>query len=537
MSTRGNSGAGSRRSVAGGTTLDMSEIHPRRLFTGSCLGLIATAFGFAVTADILGDLKAQFLLSNAQAGWIGGVGLWGFTIAIFVFGPLVDALGMRLQLRLALLGHIVGSLVMMSATFFRESGQGFWVLLLGGLILAMGNGLIEAVCNPLVATVYPDRKTEKLNQFHVWFPGGIFIGGLLCYFMTQAGIGWWQLKLALIIVPAVIYGYLFTAQRFPQTERVQSGLSFGEMVRATFGRPLFIILLLCMGITASVELGPNRWIPSVYAAVGIAGILMLAWINGLMAVMRYFAGHAIERLKPTGILLMSAIIASIGLYALSLSTTRVVAFVAATVFAIGVCYFWPTMLGVTSERVPKGGALALGLMGGFGNLIVGALTIPMMGDIADRYVERRLDVEQARAVLQRVVEVFPAPAEGKKPSQYLDTEKAHVDAENALNLLNQDAAAKDSILASAAALRSAAGAAVVGLDETTTQQVKAVADEAGQVIGPEDNYGGRMSFRYLVPFALILVLVFGSIYLRDRARGGYRIERLVDAPEGSAVPH
>jgi fucose permease len=522
----------------------MSDIHPGILFTGSCIGLLATAVGFAVTGDIMGALKAQFLLSNSQAGWIMGAWLQGFVISILVFGPLVDALGMRLQLRMACFGHLLGALVFMSATFFRETpATAFWVLMLGTLILAMANGLIEAVCNPLVTTIYPERKTEKLNQFHVWFPGGIFIGGLACYFMNvladKTGVAWisaWQLKMCLIIVPTIVYGVLFTGQRFPFTERVQSGLSFGEMVSSTLLRPLFIILALCMCITASLELGPGRWIPSVYGAVGISGILMLAWQNGLMAVMRYFAGHAIERLRPSGMLVVSAIIGGIGLYLLSFASTKGMAFAAVTVFAIGVCYFWPTMLGFTSERVPKGGALALALMGGFGNLAVGFLTTPAMGNIADRYIEANLPVQQAQATLQRVVDVYPAPPAEKKPTQYSDTEKAHADAAAALAGLTSGQPEGKAVLAAAAALRSAADAVPVGFNEEQMAQIKSVEDEARSIVGPADNQGGRRSFRYLAPFALILVAVFGTIYLRDRARGGYRVERIGDAAEPPVTP-
>jgi hypothetical protein len=436
---------------------------------------------------------------------------------------------------MAFLGHLIGALVFMSATFFRETpATAFWVLFGGTIILAMSNGLIEAVCNPLVATIYPDRKTEKLNQFHVWFPGGIFIGGLSCYFMNtlseSTGIAWlsaWQLKMCLIIIPTIIYGILFMGQRFPFTERVQSGLSFGDMVTSTFLRPLFIILALCMCITASLELGPGRWMPSVFGAVGISGILMLAWQNGLMAVMRFFAGHAVERLRPSGMLVASAIIGGIGLYLLSYANTKVTAFAAVTVFAIGVCYFWPTMIGVTSERVPKGGALALALMGGFGNLAVGFLTTPAMGNIADAYIEANLPVQQAQATLQRVVDQYPAPAPEKKPTQFSDTEKAHVDAAAALAGLSATPEG-DAVLAAAAALRSAADAVPVGLTAEQATQIQGVAKEARDIVGPADNLGGRIAFRYLAPFALILVAVFGTIYLRDRARGGYRVERIGD---------
>ncbi|MFQ5807862.1 MAG: sugar MFS transporter, partial [Phycisphaerae bacterium] len=332
-----------------------------RLFVGSCFALTATSVCFGVVGASMGALKEQFILSNEQVGWIGGAALWGFTISIFVLGPLCDVLGMRNLLRFALLCHAVGTLLMIFAT-------GFWMLFFGALILALGNGTVEAACNPLVATIYPYEKTKKLNQFHVWFPGGIVIGGVAAYLLDQVGLTNWQVKLALILVPTVIYGLIFAGQKFPATERVQSGVSFGGMVQGALLRPLFLILLACMAITASLELGPNRWVPAVLEAGGIPGILVLAYISGLMAVLRFFAGPVVYRLSPTGILVASAVLSGAGLYWLSFAETTVMAFLSATVFAVGVCYFWPTMLGVTSERVPKSGALGLALMGGMGML-------------------------------------------------------------------------------------------------------------------------------------------------------------------------
>ncbi|HUU95937.1 MAG TPA: MFS transporter, partial [Phycisphaerae bacterium] len=287
-----------------------------RLFVGSCFALVATSVCFGVVGAIMGTLKEQFILSNEQVGWIGGAALWGFTVSIFVLGPLCDVLGMRNLLRFALVCHALGTLLMIFAT-------GFWTLFFGALILALGNGTVEAACNPLVATVYPDQKTKKLNQFHVWFPGGIVIGAVASFGLdklaaamntsTLLALELWQFKLALILIPTVVYGIIFTGQKFPATERVQSGVSFGGMIAGTLLRPLFLILLACMAITASLELGPNRWVPAVLEAGGIHGILVLAYISGLMAVLRFFAGPVVHRLSPTGILVGSAILSGIGL--------------------------------------------------------------------------------------------------------------------------------------------------------------------------------------------------------------------------------
>lgn len=498
------------------------EVHRTRLFVGSCISLISTSVCFGVVGAIMGTLKDEFVLSNAEVGDIGGAAIWGFTLSIFALGPLCDVLGMRLLLRFAFFCHFVGTLLMIFA-------NGFWMLFAGALVLALGNGTVEAACNPLVATLYPDQKTKKLNQFHVWFPGGIVIGGVSSYLLDQAGFTDWRLKLALILVPTIIYGALMLAQRFPATERVQSGVTFGGMISGALLRPLFWILLLCMCITASLELGPNRWVPAVLQAGGIPGILVLAYISGLMAVLRFFAGPIVHRLSPTGILVGSAILGGAGLYWLSFAETTAIAFAAATVFAVGVCYFWPTMLGVTSERVPKSGALGLALMGGMGMLIVGTVTTPQMGTIADRYLHDRLTSQRAEVIdaLTEISNTFP-PAAEESPEPFRSETLGAVDKVDAVLTAAADGELPHEDTANA--MRAAIANAPPG------EAPAAAVERVSGLLRPADNYGGRMSFRYVAPLSIILIVVFGVLYLRDRAAGGYKAEQLIVEAEPQAPP-
>lgn len=500
------------RPLSSGNT-HLAGIDPGRLFLGSCLALIATAVSFAVIGAIMGSLKAQFVLTNKDVGYIAGAATWGFTVSIILLGPLCDALGMKRLLWFAFLCHLAGPLTMIFAS-------GFWGLFWGALILSLGNGTVEAVCNPLVATIYPDRKTEKLNQFHVWFPGGIVLGGLGCYLLGKVGMDAWQLKLGLVMLPAVLYGILFIGQGVPATERVQSGISFPEMVKSTLLRPLFLILFFCMAFTASLELGPGRWIPSILEAGGIAGILVLVWINGLMGVLRFFAGPVVHRLSPTGLLFISSVLAGAGLYWLSFAETTAMAFAAATVFALGVCYFWPTMLGFVAERVPRGGAFALALMGGMGMLAVGVVTTPMIGSIADRHLHEKLPAEQTRAVLGKAAVALEAGIPGAAGKQAADLEKAAGDARKVLAsaVLTQPETAN--------ALRGVIGS---GLKDPAV-------DEAKALLNPADNYGGRMSFRWISPAAILLALIFGGLYLRDKAAGGYRAEKIGPREDQNVEP-
>ena len=478
-----------------------SKVDSSRLFFGSCVALIATSVAFATVGAIMLSLKREFVLTNEEVGWIGGAALWGFAVSQLVFAPLADSIGMRALLRMSFLGHLLGSLTIILAT-------GFWTLFGGALIIAMANGLVEAACNPLVAALFPDNKIVKLNQFHVWFPGGVVLGGLAAFGLDAVGVGAWQVKIGLVLVPTLIYGWMLLREPFPATEGVQAGVSMGEMFKAALATPFMWVMLIAMAMTASVELGPNRWVPAVLESGGMAGILVLVWINGLMAVMRYRAGDIVHRVSPTGVLLASAVLSGSGLLALSYVVSGLAVFAAATVFALGVCYFWPTMLGVVSERVPKSGALGLGLMGTVGMATVGLVAAPQMGRIADRYAHDEIPVAEALTVFERTSTVL---GNGSAP-----------DAQAAVTAAQEVTTSYESMgvlpsPATANALR-----AIIASDTDET-----LVGEAQAILGPADNYGGRVSFRYMVPLCGVLLLIFSVLYARDRKAGGYKVESLV----------
>src|SRR5471032_80508 len=320
---------------------------PSRLFAASCVALIVTAMSFALRGAAAGDWAAQFHLSNEQIGWINGTAFWGFTLAMMFGGPLCDALGLGRIVGLAFVGHLAGILL----TIFAWNYASLYV---GTLIFGIANGSVEAACNPLIATLYADNKTTMLNRFHVWFPGGIVIGGLLAFALGAAGLGW-KAQFACMLVPLAVYGFMFLGQKFPKTERVTSGVSTGAMFAAC-ANPLFLLMVACMLLTAATELGPGQWIPDILTNAGVSGILVLVWINGLMAVGRQFAGVFVHRLSPNGMLVVSAILSALGLFAMSHASGAML-FGAATVFAFGVCFFWPTMIGYVSENFPRTGAL------------------------------------------------------------------------------------------------------------------------------------------------------------------------------------
>ena len=353
----------------------MSAINQKQLFLASRIALIFTAMTFAFRASLEGVWSTDFNLTKEQLGWIFAPAFYGFTLAMIFGGPLCDVIGMKRLLILAFIGHVAGVIIYLTA-------KDPTMLFVGTLCIGIGNGMVEAACNPLVVTLYPDNKTTMLNRFHVWFPGGITLGGIISYiFLDKLHLDW-HILIATLFIPAAIYGYLFLKLKFPQTERVTKGVSTGKMFASCLN-PLFLVMVACMFMTAATELGTNTWIVALLQGAGVSGILVLVFINGLMALGRSFAGPVVHRLNPNGMLIFSALLSALGLVLLS-QATGYAAFGAAFIFAAGICFFWPTMLGFVSEYLPNTGALGLSLMGGAG-MFSTSLIIPMMGKWYDNF--------------------------------------------------------------------------------------------------------------------------------------------------------
>ena len=344
-------------------------IHRNKLFVASRIALVFTAMTFAFRASLEGVWSNEFHLTKEQLGWIFSPAFYGFTLAMVFGGPLCDVIGMKRLLGLAFVGHVAGAIIYLVA-------KDATMLFVGTLCIGIGNGMVEAACNPLVVTLFPDNKTTMLNRFHVWFPGGIALGGLISYVLIDQLKFGWHVLIYVLFIPAIIYGLLFFRLDFPQTERVTKGVSTKAMFLSCL-TPLFLIMLACMFLTSATELGTNQWLGALLQGAGVSGILVLVFINGIMAFGRSFAGPVVHRLNPNGMLIFSSVFATIGLIWLS-KASGASAFAAALVFAVGICFFWPTMLGFVSEYLPKTGALGLSLMGGAGMFSV-SLILPLMG--------------------------------------------------------------------------------------------------------------------------------------------------------------
>lgn len=381
----------------------MQNVNRGRLFNASCIALAVTAMTFAIRAGILSQLGTDFGLSDTQLGWVNSMAFWGFPLATIFGGLLYNVLGARRLMWLAFISHLVGLVMTIYA-------GGFWGLLISTFLIGFANGTVEAACNPMIADMYYDNQTTMLNRFHVWFPGGIVIGSLVSQFMTGMDMGW-QLQIAVMIIPTLIYGALIFGQEFPESENIETSTSTNLQNLLT---PLFLFMALCMTLTATTELGTQQWVERILGKAGASPMLVLALVTGLMAVGRYFAGPIVHRLNPVGVLFISSIIATLGIFLMSMATGGMV-YVAAILFAIGVMYFWPTMIGFVGEYLPKTGPLGMSLIGGAGMFATG-IWQPVIGGWLDSARETAIasganadaaDLVAGQATLSNIA-IFPA---------------------------------------------------------------------------------------------------------------------------------
>ena len=350
----------------------MNDQNSKRLFYGSCFALITTAFSFSIRVGILTQLGETFNLSATQLGFINQMWFIGFPISMVLGGIFYSTLGPKRIMVFAFFAHTLGIVL----TIY--SG-GYVGLLISTLFIGLGNGCTEAACNPMIASAYSGKTMNTLlNRFHMWFPGGILLGSLISYFMTNMELGW-EAQIWVILIPTVIYAYLFYGLTFPPPRQESASLTVNLKAMIT---PLFIFMCICMTLTAISEFGPTNWAPLVLAASGAEPMVIVAIIFGLMAVGRYFGGDFVHRFDQTGVLLGSAVFTAVGIYLLG-TQTGAMAYVAAVIFAMGVCYFWPNMIGFTAEKIPLSGAIGMSIVGAFG-MFSTAIWQPIIGGWIDR---------------------------------------------------------------------------------------------------------------------------------------------------------
>jgi MFS family permease len=404
-----------------------------KLFWTCFIALISTSFGFIVRAFSIGEWGKEFGLSATQQGEIFGVGLWPFAISIVLFSLVIDRIGYKKALYFALFCHTLAAVL----TFMAK---GYWSLWIATFIFALGSGTVEAVINPVVATMFNKDKAKWLNALHAGWPGGLVLAGLLYILLASTS---WHLKVALIFIPLAVYGVMMTNLKFPINERVAAGVPYKDMLKEagalgafivsflmfkevgrvfelsqaviwgmiivatagygfyvkSLGRPMFIFLLLVMIPLATTELGTDGWVTALMgpqmSKIGLNAGWIIVYTSAIMVVLRFFAGPIVHKLSPLGLLALCSILAAVGLFSLS-KATGIGILAAATLYGVAKSFFWPTMLALTSERFPRGGALTLNTMGGVGMLGVGVVGAVFMGAIQDKSVDKGLAAYDAK---------------------------------------------------------------------------------------------------------------------------------------------
>jgi MFS family permease len=537
----------------------------RRLFVASCLALITSAFSFQMRADSGDDFRQSFQLTQELVGSIMGGHFFGMAVSMLIFSFLCDFIGMGRVLALAWVFHLFGITGTVFAQELTSQGftasfatalssasdsmtnaihwsllptapgdkVGFWVLWVAAFLIGSANGLVEICINPLAATMYPDNKTHKLNVLHAWWPGGLIIAGLIAQFFVNplygraaeffnytiapAQLGLtdlvgrahiWQFKFALVAIPWLLYGLLAVGQRFPQTERVQANVSAGTMFLQIF-RPLFIVWAFSMLLTSSTELGTNSFMESILRRTtrsadnpaGVSGTVIFVYTSFLMFVLRFFAGPIAHKFSPVGMLFFCSILTTAGLYGLSIANSAVLAFVMATIFGLGITYYWPTMLGVTAERFPKGGALAIGLMGCIGNLAISQATT-QIGKVYDSGSVAALPAELRTHTV--------TPKDGGTPIDLVKQGEVPRLPERVAEFLYPAGGKKLN------------PEAVTALDKTSTE---------GQAVEKAEAAGASFALTRISVMPAILVLIFGLVALIDKLSGGYKAVHITGQPQ------
>jgi MFS family permease len=539
----------------------------QRLLWAGFMAILAAGVGFSIRAGILGQWAEQYGFTQTELGAITGGGLTGFGIIILLSSLIADRIGFGKLMFAAFVMHLVSAgLTLATGAAFAAGGKplAFQCLFWGMFLFAIGNGIAEAVVNPLVATLFPKNKTHYLNILHAGWPGGLILGGLASYFMA-GGVDVkpvdWRIQISLFLIPVVLYGLMMLGQRFPKSEASSSGVSYKDMLgqlglvgaavicgllalffksdlglppvaavgiaaallaafgAATgfrFGHVLLAFLLVIHALVGYVELGTDSWISKITGTImanPANGLLLFVYTSGLMFILRFFAGPIVEKISPLGLLALSALFGAVGLTLLGNAQGAVMCVVAATVYGIGKTFLWPTMLAVVSEQFPKGGAITIGAAGAAGMLSAGLLGGPGIGFLQDQNASANLAKADA-AVYER----YKAPKENEflwMKTVGLDGAKVGVledggkEATRALELLKQEQAKPETVAAQQALV-----------DWWSQAQASAATDKP--LVEAAGLFGGRqaLTLTALVPAAMFAcyALLLGWF----RMRGGYQ---------------
>jgi MFS family permease len=562
---------------------DAAAPNAQRLLWAGFMAILASGVGFSIRAGILGQWSEQYGFTQTELGAITGGGLTGFGIIILLSALIADKFGYGKLMVTAFLMHAISAALTLAAGAAYASGgkpAAFQCLFWGMFLFAVGNGIAEAVVNPLVATLFPNQKTHYLNILHAGWPAGLVLGGLISTVFTgEALFGWkpleqplaWQYQISCFLIPVAAYGVMMLGQHFPKSEASQQGVSYRNMLRELgmlgggviclllglflhkdvglsvyvasgiagalwlilgyvtgfhLGPVILAVLLITHAMVGYVELGTDSWIGKITGAImdnKQYGLMLFVYTSALMFTLRFFAGPIVERTSPLGLLFASGILGATGLTLLSRADSITFCVLAATVYACGKTFLWPTMLAVVSEQFPRGGAITIGAIGGVGMLSAGLLGGPGIGFQQDHYASENLQEAEPA-----VYELYKAPAENEFlgfKTTGLDGAKVGVledggkKARKDLMALEADPNATDQAKATQKAL-------VAWWDEAekTAAGDKALVTAAGL-------FGGRMALQMTAVVPATMAVVYLLLILYFRSQGGYRAKQVISKKE------
>ncbi len=406
----------------------------KRLLWAGFLAIFAAGIGFAIRGGIFDNWGREFNFTATELGMIGGAGFTGFCFGIIIGGIVVDKVGYGKLVVVAFLLHIISAFVTFGASEGMDKTKVYQFLFWGMFIFAVANGTLEAVANPLIATLFPKNRTHYLNILHASWPGGLVVGGLMGWILDDHYLMSWKVQLSLFLLPTILYGIMFFGQKFPKSEAAQSGLGIGDMLkdvgilggavactllalffkgtfgldntitiviglgllgvvafatRFSFGAVLLFVLFILHAMVGAVELGTDGWIQNITGNILTSPESKVLFVfTSLTMFLLRFCAHFIETklgLKPIGILLVSSVLGFVGLNMVSSVNSFGYALLALTVYGIAKTFFWPTMLAVASDRFPRSGAVAISIMGGIGMMSAGLIGSPGLGYAKDRF--------------------------------------------------------------------------------------------------------------------------------------------------------
>jgi MFS family permease len=512
----------------------------KRLLWAGFAAILASGMGFAIRGGILDNWGAEYGFNAAQLGAIGGAGLSGFCFGIIIGGVVADRIGYGKLVIAAFALHVLSAFVTLSA----GGGNAYGLLYWGTFIFAVANGTLEAVANPLVATLFPRNRTHYLNILHAAWPAGLVLGSALCWVLDDRLHLSWKLQLGLFLLPTIGYGLMFLGQKAPQSEASSKGIKLAEMLRDvgllgalvvcyllslffssalglsagagyavagvlliavgfvtrfSLGSFLLFVLFLTHLLIGAVELGTDSWIQNITGNLFSSqqGKWLFIWTSALMFALR-FSAHWIEKnlkLSPVGLLAVCAVLASVGLALTARIDSFGMALLALTVYAVGKTFFWPTMLAIASDRFPRTGAVAISIMGGIGMLSGGMIGGPGLGYAKDRFAGEELAQANPAAY---------AEYRSATPSQFLFFAEAHGLDGRKFGAVSEKLAAARETAASPA-------------------DARAALTPAEQAVHDASIAGDRRTLRAdaFIPAAMAAIYLLLLLYFRSI--GGYRI--------------